>query len=280
VKLGLLEDLRAVRKGWRWGEERPITWASSSPVIPERESDLSWARTEPVRALRWMVQKGVSLPFTRAMANPRVEGQEWLGQLDRPALLVSNHLSHADTNLLLYALPDHMRDRTVVAAAADYWYKHRWLGRVVSLGLNTFPFARTGSPQAVLADSQQLLKSGWHLLVYAEGTRSPDGRPQPFKPGVGFLAVETRTPAVPMYVRGSDRIMPRGSRIPLPGQATISIGKPLWPVRGESARAFTHRVEAAVRELASRPEGGKGSESWIDRWRASSTTSHHSATHS
>jgi 1-acyl-sn-glycerol-3-phosphate acyltransferase len=272
MKLALLDDLSQLRLGWHWNSMRPASWAPPGPAIPERESDLGWARVEPVRTLRWLVQHGLSLPVTRLMANPKVEGREWLNHLDRPALLVSNHVNHPDTPLLLYALPDKVREKTVVAAAADYWYKHRWLGRAVSLWLNTFPFSRTGGPQAVLSSSQQLLKSGWNLLVYAEGTRSPDGRLQPFKPGVGYLAVENRTPVVPMHVRGSDRIMPRGWAVPLPAPAQIKIGKPLWPGRGESPRAFTGRVEAAVRELAagSRTEGVKGS--WIERWRATAPT--------
>jgi 1-acyl-sn-glycerol-3-phosphate acyltransferase len=277
--LSLLQDIALLRRGWRWGEPRPASWQAVAPAIPEPASNLNWARAEPVRTLRWMIQRGLSLPFTRLMANPLVEGREWLSQLDRPALLVSNHVSHADTQLLLYALPDRVRERTVVAAAADYWYRHRWLGRLVSLGLNTFPFSRTGSPQAVLSSSQQLLKAGWNLLVYAEGGRSPDGTLQPFKPGLGYLAVESRTPVVPMHVRGSDRIMPKGSLVPLPSPAQIRIGKPLWPQRGEGARAFTQRAEAAVRTLADSPDvsdrkGGfdAGSEGWIERWRATART--------
>lgn len=266
--MSFLSDLRTMRDGWRWGEVRPSNWPEVENGLPERDGDLGWARTPAVRGLRWAIQRGASLPFTKAMANPVVEGREWLSELDRPAILVSNHVSHADTQLLLYALTDEVRERTVVAAAADYWYEHKLLGQVVGLWLNTFPFARNGSPQQVLSSSQRLLKSGWHLLIYAEGTRSPDGSIQEFKPGPAFLAIGNRTPVVPMHVAGSQRILPRGRMVPLPAPARVRIGKPLWPRAGENARGFTERIQAAVEGLSARSAPDQIRGSWIERWQA------------
>ncbi|HEV2953002.1 MAG TPA: lysophospholipid acyltransferase family protein [Candidatus Dormibacteraeota bacterium] len=260
----LISDLRQLQAGFRWDRPRPWQWPEAESGLADGPTDLGWARTEPVRTIRLLIQRGLSGPFTRAMAHPKVEGAEWITGLDRPAILASNHSSHADTSLLLYALPDRARERTVVAAAADYWYRRPFLGRVISLWLNTFPFSRTGGASEVLHRSSQLLKGGWNLLVYPEGSRSPDGRLQAFKPGVGHLATQTRSPVVPMHVRGSRRLMPRGRSIPLPAPVTIKIGKPLYPGRGEGSREFTVRVEEAVRDLA----GGKEQGDWIARWRA------------
>jgi 1-acyl-sn-glycerol-3-phosphate acyltransferase len=269
MRFELLRDLRTVRSGWRWGGVRPVSWPAAAPGLPDPATNLDWARSEPIRSLRWVIQRGLSVPVARAVTGLRVEGDGWLRDQDRPALLVSNHVSHADTVVLMAALPDRARERTVVGAAADYWYDRPWLGRLVSLWLNTFPFSRTGGAQAVLHSSSQLLRSGWNLLIYAEGTRSPDGRMLPFLPGVGHLANETRSPVIPMHVRGTHRVMPKGRRYFLPSPVDVRIGRPLTPVRGEGSRAFTRRVEDAVREL------GRGSGepqvvgSWIERWRAS-----------
>jgi 1-acyl-sn-glycerol-3-phosphate acyltransferase len=264
---GLADDVRTVRRGFFWGLPRPRTWPDRAPAVPDRPSNLGWARMEPVRSIRFLLQRGLMMPFTEAMTHPRVHGREWVEELERPAILAANHSSHADTTLLLHALPQRTRERTVVAAAADYWYRRPWAGRFVSLWLNTFPFSRTGGPQAVLSSSAELLKSGWNLLVYPEGTRSPDGRLQEFRPGVGFLATETRAPVIPMHVRGSHQVMPKGRRYPLPGPVTIKIGKPLLAGRGESSRAFTTRVEKAVRGLADGADDRGLMGSWIERWR-------------
>jgi 1-acyl-sn-glycerol-3-phosphate acyltransferase len=223
---------------------------------------------EPFRSLRWALQKGMLMPFTEAMAHPKVEGEEWVQELDRPVILASNHTSHADTPLLLYALGDRVRERTVVAAAADYFYSRRVIGFLTSIWLNTFPFARTGGPQEVLNRSSQLLKSGWSLLVFPEGTRSETGALQEFKPGVGHLATENRVDVIPMHVRGAHRIMPKGRNLPLPAAATVRIGKPLKVGEGETSRAFAERVEKAVHELADGTDSAQVTGSWIDRWNA------------
>ena len=264
-----LRDVRRVRRSWHWNEPRPRTWPERGAVVPPPPSDLGWARAEPVRSIRWLIQRALLLPFTEVMVHPKVEGREWVRELERPVIFAANHSSHADTSLILHSLTDAARDHTVVAAAADYWFKHPLLGNVVSLFLNTFPFSRTGGAQAQLHSSSQLLKSGWNLVLFPEGSRSPDGTIQEFKPGVGHLAKETGTPVVPMHIRGAYQVMPRGQKLPLPGPIRVRIGKPMTPAAKEGSRDFTARVEKAVRTLAAedrRPDVGG---TWIERWRAS-----------
>lgn len=274
MRLTIGDDLRTLRRGHRWGEPRPRSWPPASPAVPSRPSDLSWARMEPVRTLRLLIQRGLMRPFNEVMTHPVIKGSEWVRDLDRPAILAANHTSHADTPLLLHALSDRVRERTVVAAAADYWYSRPLLPNLVGLVYNTFPFSRTGGPQAVLHHSSQLLKSGWNLLMYPEGTRSADGRIQEFKPGVGHLATQTGAPVIPMHVAGSHRVMPKGRRLPLPGPVTITVGKPLQARRDETSRAFSARVEAAVRDLAAGTPDPDLSGSWIERWRATTGPRH------
>jgi 1-acyl-sn-glycerol-3-phosphate acyltransferase len=265
---GIVKDIQRVRRGWYWDSPRPRTWPEQGEAVPTSASDLGWARQEPVRTLRWLIQHGLLLPFTEVMAHPKVEGREWVTELERPVIFAANHSSHADTPLILHALSDRARDRTVVAAAADYWYKRPVLGNVVGLFLNTFPFSRTGGAQAQLNSASQLLKSGWNLVFFAEGSRSPDGRIQEFKPGVGFLANETGTPVVPVHIRGAHRIMPKGQKLPLPGPVRVRIGKPMAPQPKEGSREFTTRIENAVRALSAEPAQPDIQGGWIERWRA------------
>ena len=264
-----LHDIRRVRRAWHWNEPRPRTWPEQGAVVPAPPSDLGWARVEPVRSIRWLIQRVLLLPFTEVMVHPKVEGREWVRELKRPVIFAANHSSHADTSLILHSLTDSARDRTVVAAAADYWFKHPLLGNVVSLFLNTFPFSRTGGAQAQLHSSSQLLKSGWNLVLFPEGSRSPDGTIQEFKPGVGHLAKETGTPVVPIHIRGAYQVMPRGQKLPLPGPIRVRLGKPMTPGAKEGSRDFTARVEKAVRTLAQEHRQPEVQGSWIERWRAS-----------
>lgn len=265
---GAIADVSRVRRAWHWDSPRPHTWPERGAVVPAPASDLGWARQEPVRSLRYLIQHALLLPFTEVMAHPKVEGREWVRELERPVIFAANHSSHADTSLILHALTDRARDRTVVAAAADYWFKRPMLGNLVSLFLNTFPFSRTGGAQAQLHSSSVLLKSGWNLVLFPEGSRSPDGRIQEFKPGVGHLANETGTPVVPVHIRGAYQIMPRGQKLPLPGPARVRIGKPMAPGTKEGSREFTARVEKAVRALAEESSQPEIQGTWIERWQA------------
>lgn len=261
-------DYVRIRTGFRWDTPRPGSWPAPGAGVPARDQGLGWARSEPARSARYLLQKGLLNPFSEVMAHPEVEGSEWVQDLDRPVILASNHTSHADTPLLLYALGDRLRARTVVAAAEDYFYSRRVVGFLTSLWLNTFPFARSGGPQEVLHRSSQLLKAGWSLLVFPEGTRSPDGTLGEFRPGVGHLATENKVDVIPMHVRGSHRIMPKGRDLPLPAPVKIRVGRPLRAADGETSRAFAGRVEKAVHDLADGAKEDAVTGSWIDRWRA------------
>src|ERR1700674_5298387 len=262
-------DVQRVRRAWHWDSPRPRSWPERGAVVPTPASDLGWARQEPVRTVRFLIQRGLLLPFTKAMSHPKVEGREWVRELERPVIFAANHSSHADNSLILYALGDHARERTVVAAAADYWFKRPMLGNIMSLFLNTFPFSRTGGAQAQLHSSSQLLKSGWNLVLFPEGSRSLDGRIQEFNPGVGHLANETGTPVVPMHIRGAYQVMPRGQKLPLPGPVRVRIGMPMAPQSDEGSRQFTARVEKAVRTLAAAPKQPAIQGTWVERWNAS-----------
>ena len=265
---GLARDVRRVRRAWHWDTPRPHTWPEQGAVVPTPASDLGWARAEPVRSIRWLIQRALLLPFTEAMVHPKVEGREFVRELDRPVIFAANHSSHADTSLILHSLTDSARDHTVVAAAADYWFKHPLLGNIVSLFLNTFPFSRTGGAQGQLHSSSNLLKSGWNLVLFPEGSRSPDGRIQEFKPGVGHLARETGTPVVPVHIQGAFQVMPRHQQLPVPGKVRVRIGKPMTPEAKEGTREFTARVEKAVRSLSAEERQPEVQGTWIERWHA------------
>jgi 1-acyl-sn-glycerol-3-phosphate acyltransferase len=271
---GLLRDVGQVRRAWHWDTPRPHTWPEKGAVVPAPATDLGWARVEPVRSIRWLIQRALLLPFTEAMVHPKVEGREFVRDLERPVIFAANHSSHADTSLILHSLTDTARDRTVVAAAADYWFKHPLLGNLVSLFLNTFPFSRTGGAQGQLHSSSQLLKSGWNLVLFPEGSRSPDGRIQEFKPGVGYLAKETGTPVVPVHIQGAFQVMPRHQPLPVPGKVRVRIGKPMTPASKEGTREFTARVEKAVRTLSAEQRQPEVQGTWIERWHATKPREH------
>ena len=88
----------------------------------------------------------------------------------------------------------------------------------------------------------ELLAEGWSLVVFPEGTRSPDGWVGRFRLGAAYLAAEHGVPVVPIAHRGTFAAMPRGQGWPGPGRRrlTIRFGEPLRPARAR-ARATSRR---------------------------------------
>jgi 1-acyl-sn-glycerol-3-phosphate acyltransferase len=179
-----------------------------------------------------------------------VHGTEHLDGLDGPVVVVANHTSHADTMVLLTALPRRLRRRLVVAAAADYFFKGGVSGFLSSLFFGAIPVDRQGVSRSTLEECHQLLGAGWSLLIYPEGGRSPDGEMQAFKPGAAWIARRAGVPVVPVHLDGAFRVLPKGRSWPRRHAVTVTLGEPMWVRPDEDARAFNRRVQARVEALA------------------------------
>lgn len=245
------DDLRTVARGWRWGR-RSLVPRSAEPYVPEHEPTVfgtDWARTVPARMLRQVVQTGGLAPLFRSQVRTEVSGLDVFTDLRGPVIFAANHASHLDTPLILLSLPDQWRRRTAVAAAADYFFDTWWRAVGSSVTFNTFPIERRGGAMADTPSA--VLRAGWNLVIYPEGTRSPDGWVGRFRMGAAWLAAEHGVPVVPVAHRGTFAAMPRGRGWPGPGrrQLTIRFGPPVRAGSGETARDLAPRIRAAVATL-------------------------------
>ncbi|MCW2633373.1 MAG: phospholipid/glycerol acyltransferase [Pseudonocardia sp.] len=248
---GTVSDVRLVARGWRWGR-RPQVPRSAEPYVIPRETSVfptKWARTPAAMALREVLQKGALNSVLRFEVNPQVSGLDALGKVNGPALIVANHSSHLDTPLLLCTLPDAMRRKTAVAAAADYFFDTWWRATASAIVFNTFPIERRGGKLS--STPGDLLADGWNVVVFPEGTRSTDGWMERFRMGAAYLAVEYGVPLIPVGIKGSFAAMPRGRGWPIPGRPTVAVryGDALRPAEGESPREFAPKISAAVSAL-------------------------------
>lgn len=88
---------------------------------------------------------------------------------------------------------------------------------------------REGTRQTVIAlnEAVKKIKDGISVFIFPEGSRSIDGNLQPFKKGGFSLAIKSKVPIVPITIKGSREIMPRGSLAIKPGKIEIQIEKPI-----------------------------------------------------
>ncbi|TDU86799.1 1-acyl-sn-glycerol-3-phosphate acyltransferase [Kribbella voronezhensis] len=253
VKFGrdTARDVRVVARGWRWGRRPQVPRSAEPYVIPKETSvfPTRWARTPAAIAVREVLLKGGLNAVMRFEVNPQVSGLDSLTKLHGPAVIVANHSSHLDTPLVLCTLPDAMRRKTAVAAAADYFFDTWWRATASAIMFNTFPIERRGGKLSQTPGD--LLEDGWNVVVFPEGTRSPDGWMERFRMGAAYIAVEHGVPVIPVGIKGSFAAMPRGRGWPVPGRPTVAVryGDPLYPAEGESPRDFAPRISAAVSAL-------------------------------
>jgi 1-acyl-sn-glycerol-3-phosphate acyltransferase len=185
-------------------------------------------------------------PMTDYYIRRRTVGREMFEQLMPPVVFVANHSSHLDTPTILRAIPRKWRNRTSVAAAADYFYKKRWKANGVALLFNTVPLGRKGGGLSNGATDHvdRLIGQGWNLLMFPEGTRSRDGRIGKVHSGAAVIAAHHGIDIVPIYVSGTHDAMPPGQNWPKrrPGRlfsrrhrVEVRFGEPIRP-RGEEHR--------------------------------------------
>jgi 1-acyl-sn-glycerol-3-phosphate acyltransferase len=207
--------------------------------------------------VQYRVSRMVAGPFLRMLARPEVTGAEHIPAAG-PAILASNHLSVVDSIFL----PLMVERPVTFAAKSEYFTGTRLRDRVVGAYLrstNQLSTDRAGAraAQAMLDAALDLLRSGQLFGIYPEGTRSPDGRLYRGRTGVGYLALNSGAPVIPVAMLGTERILPPGHRIPRPGKIEIRIGEPLTfdeyrgqPAGARQRRAVTDDVVRAIQKLS------------------------------
>jgi len=161
-----------------------------------------------------------------------------------PFVLVANHLSLADTPLLMGYLPADFR---FIAKAS--LFRSPIIGAHLRRG-GHIPVVREDPRSAVksLVQAAALLRQGISILLFAEGTRS-EGQMQDFKGGAAHLGIKTGASVVPLAISGTPAILPKGSLTLLSGAVSIQIGKPI-PTTGLGPRDRDRLTNSIQHEVA------------------------------
>jgi 1-acyl-sn-glycerol-3-phosphate acyltransferase len=141
-----------------------------------------------------------------------------------PVLLVANHQSYLDPPCIATSV--HCRQLDFLARGG--LFKFRPLGFLIR-NLNAIPLREDGSDTAAIKASIFRLEQGSAVLIFPEGTRSPDGSMQPFKRGVAVLVKRALCPVVPVAIEGAYESWPRNQRAPsiLSKHIAVAFGHPI-----------------------------------------------------
>lgn len=171
-----------------------------------------------------------------------------------PLIVAANHSSNLDPPLVGAFCPLRLR-----YLAKDSLFKNAVLRGIIQL-LGAIPVSREDSQKAaaVLKLLLSTLENNENILLFPEGTRSPNGKLQALEGGVALLSHRAMVPILPVYVGGSFVACPRG-KMPIPSKLRLHWGKPIDPgdvvrevgdreARREILRCLTDSLLALERE--------------------------------
>ncbi len=216
----------------------------------KRETGIyGWPLNPAVRAVGLGFQVAIMQPLVRVFYDVKTTGVEHLEDLEGPVLFIPNHCLHTDNAIVLSRIPVGWRWKLSAAAAADTIYANPVRGTLASVLANAFPLRREGGVRHSLELLGARLDRGFNILIYPEGKLTLGGPMQPFKPGVGLIAIEGAAPIVPMkiHIHRMSRLDAKGS--PWRGNVELVFGKPIRFDADSDPVTVTTHLEEAVRSL-------------------------------
>ncbi|MBN1807434.1 MAG: 1-acyl-sn-glycerol-3-phosphate acyltransferase [Planctomycetes bacterium] len=159
-------------------------------------------------------------------------------------LVASNHQSFLDPIIIgLVVGPrrqiHYMARRTLFSPALG------WLIRLY----NAFPIERSKADFKALTAAQQRLEAGIPVLVFPEGTRTPDGRLQKVRSGAARLALSGGVPVLPCYIHGAHRAWGKGKKFlrPIRGMR-VTLGEAIMPEGAADSRSARNELTEKLRK--------------------------------
>jgi 1-acyl-sn-glycerol-3-phosphate acyltransferase len=188
----------------------------------------------------WLYRRAMWAAFTGVRlvgVNVTVKGKNVLDP-QGTYIFMCNHVSNLDPPIVVPMIPG----RTSVLVKKQV-FRVPVLATAMYLA-DMIPVDRQNREAAIqsVKEAQRVMKSGVHMTIFPEGTRSPDGRLQPFKKGPFHLALETGFPVVPMTIYGSETLMPKSKWAILPGTVTLVFHAPIDPSQFNDRDAMAEKV--------------------------------------
>jgi len=152
---------------------------------------------------------------------------------DTPFIFCSNHNSHMDIAVLVYATRlgyEHFG----FLAAKDYWFDNNLRRKIFQNFINLIPIERTNSPESLELEDTFVLSKAFvernnNIVMFPEGARGKPGVMQRFRKGAMKFSVELNIPIVPAVIYGTEKAWPRKGRFMRSVPITLEVLPPMYP---------------------------------------------------
>lgn len=231
--------------------------ARSAPAEQDEDKPIVLPPALRKAGMHWLGR--TQMGFYRSVMRTRVTGRAFIPQ-NRNTLVAANHASHLDMGLVKYGLGEYGQGM-ISLAAQDYFFEGpKWRKAYFENLTNLVPISRTGSLRQSLRRAGALVDEGNVVLIFPEGTRSPDGAIHEFKPAVGHLALQHRIDVLPVWLGGTHKALPKGATAIRSRNLYVRIGPPLEHTEllrltegmspSDASRAVARLVRRAVQMLS------------------------------
>ena len=158
-------------------------------------------------------------------------------------IFMSNHVSNLDPIILMPLIPR----RTSVLVKKELW-RLPVIARAFDLA-SLVPVERQNREAAIqsVRRATDVMRDGINMMVYPEGTRSPDGRLLSFKKGPFHMAAETGFPIVPVTMVNTFELLPKGKFAARKGTARVAFHPPIDPNQYATKEELMEAVANAIR---------------------------------
>ena len=189
--------------------------------------------------------RSLVIGFCRLYWRVTVTGKEHVPATG-PFILAPVHRSNVD-----FAIVAAVTRRRMRYLAKDSIWKFG-LGRVWE-SLGAIPVVRGTPDRDAMRALEETLRAGEPVVMFPEGTRQRGPDVQPLFDGPAYVASRARVPIVPVGIGGSERAMPKGSKMIRPVKIHLVVGEPIWPeAREEGARVPRRAVAELTATLKER----------------------------
>lgn len=191
--------------------------------------------------LFYRVVRNLLVAFCRLYWRLTIEGKEHVP--DGPFILAPVHRSNIDTPVVCGVTKRRLR-----YLGKETVWKYRLPGWILD-ALGGFPVHRGHADRQALRRCVEVLEGGEPLVLFPEGTRQSGPQVQPLFEGAAYLATRTGVPIVPVGIGGSERAMPKGSKLLRPVKVHAVVGRPIQAEGAGRARASRREVHALTERL-------------------------------
>jgi 1-acyl-sn-glycerol-3-phosphate acyltransferase len=161
-------------------------------------------------------------------------------------ILASNHASFLDPPLVGAGLK-----RDINYLARESLFRFPGIGALLR-SWNSVPVDRDGGGARGLKIILERLLAGGAIILFPEGTRTPDGKLQPARSGIGLTVIKSNAPVVPVRVFGTFDAYGKNHKIPRPYRVAVKYGKPLHfeKLRAEAKNCDKARLKEIYQQVA------------------------------